>query len=44
MLGKGGIALVWLAVDLESGQNVAMKQFPKQGGRYDSSAKVEIQM
>ena len=29
ILGKGGIAIVWLAIDTESGQQVAMKQLPK---------------
>ena len=44
LLGKGGIAIVWLAIDLESGEHVAMKQFPKKGGKFDSSAGVEIQI
>lgn len=44
ILGKGGIALVWLGVDLKTGQEVAMKQFPKTGGKFDSSARVEIQI
>ena len=42
ILGKGGIALVWLCLDLSSGQKVAVKQFPKSGGKFDSSASVEI--
>jgi len=42
LLGKGGIAIVWLAIDLETGGHVAMKQFPKKGGKFDSSAGVEI--
>lgn len=42
LLGKGGIAIVWLAIDLETGENVAMKQFPKKNGKFDSSAGVEI--
>jgi serine/threonine protein kinase len=29
LLGKGGIALVWLGEDLKTGEKVAMKQFPK---------------
>ena len=44
LLGKGGIAIVWLCIDLETGQNVAVKQFPKTGGKFDSSAGVEIQI
>jgi serine/threonine protein kinase len=44
ILGKGGIALVWLGVSNTTGQQVAMKQFPKQGGKFDSSAGVEIQI
>jgi serine/threonine protein kinase len=43
-LGKGGIAVVWLAIDIENGEQVALKQFPKQGGKFDSSAGVEIQI
>jgi len=31
LLGKGGIALVWLAED-SNGQQVALKQFPKVKG------------
>ena len=44
LLGKGGIALVWLGVDLKTGDQVAMKQFPKVGGKFDSSAGVELQI
>jgi len=40
LLGKGGIALVWLGQCLKTGRSVAMKQFPKQGGKFDSSAGV----
>lgn len=29
MLGRGGCALVWLAIDERNGQKVAVKQFPK---------------
>lgn len=44
ILGKGGIALVWLGLSLKTGDHVAMKQFPKAGGKFDSSAGVEIQI
>jgi serine/threonine protein kinase len=30
LLGKGGCALVWLAKCQETGETVALKQFPKQ--------------
>jgi len=43
-LGKGGIAIVWLAIDLSNNEQVAMKQFPKTSGKFDSSAGVEIQI
>jgi serine/threonine protein kinase len=52
LLGKGGIALVWLAevqdaekTGLPLGQKVALKQFPKVKGiaNIDSSAKIEIE-
>ena len=51
LLGKGGIALVWLAqVNTDrfgpelSGQHVALKQFPKsRGSPLDSSAITEIE-
>lgn len=42
LLGKGGKAIVWLAQDLETGDQVALKQFPKQGGKFDKSAENEI--
>ena len=42
ILGKGGIAIVWLAIDQATGTHVAIKQFPKTGGKFDSSAGVEI--
>ena len=42
VLGKGGIALVWLGLCSKTGLEVAMKQFPKVGGKCDSSAGVEI--
>jgi hypothetical protein len=35
---------VWLGQDAQTGESVAMKQFPKQGGKFDSSAGVEIQI
>jgi hypothetical protein len=42
LLGKGGIALVWLAE--ANNQKVALKQFPKTKGQaLDSSAKIEIE-
>lgn len=43
ILGKGGIAVVWLCQDLE-GNKVAVKQFPKQKAQkgQDNSARVEI--
>ena len=44
LLGKGGIAVVWLAIDIENGDQVALKQFPKHGGKFDGSAGVEIQI
>lgn len=43
-MGKGGIALVWHGINVQSGQQVAMKQFPKTSGKFDSSAGVEIQV
>ena len=52
LLGKGGIALVWLAevkdeekTGLPLGQKVALKQFPKVKGQatIDNSAKIEIE-
>eukprot|EP00347_Sterkiella_histriomuscorum_P022827 403337002 len=42
ILGKGGIAVVWLGQ--KNGEQVAMKQFPKQGNQCDSSAIVELQI
>ena len=44
LLGKGGIALVWLGIEAETGRQVAMKQFPKTNGKFDSSASVEVQI
>ena len=48
ILGKGGIALVWLAemkCDENRGQKVALKQFPKVKGQpMDNSAKIEIEI
>lgn len=42
ILGKGGIAVVWLCLDCQ-GNQVAVKQFPKQKGQkgLDPSARVE---
>lgn len=43
ILGKGGIAVVWLGK--KNDRLVAMKQFPKsQGKNFDSSAYVELQI
>jgi serine/threonine protein kinase len=44
LLGKGGCALVWLAKRCETGETVALKQFPKQSskGGIDSTAIAEI--
>ena len=33
LLGKGGIAIVWLCRDEKSGQNVAVTQFPRKPGQ-----------
>jgi hypothetical protein len=41
-LGKGGIALVWLGINIKTGIEVAMKQFPKNNGKFDGSAGVEL--
>lgn len=44
LLGKGGIALVWLAESKNDRKKVALKQFPKSRGcSLDSSAKIEIE-
>jgi len=43
MLGKGGIAVVWLG--MKDNQYYAMKQFPvKERRQVDSSARVEFQI
>jgi hypothetical protein len=43
MLGKGGIAVVWLG--MKDGQYFAMKQFPfKERRQVDQSARVEFQI
>ena len=46
LLGKGGIAVVWLCVDESTKEKVAIKQFPKKSGTHnkglDHSARVEI--
>jgi len=45
ILGKGGVAVVWLGV--KDGVDYAMKQFPKSGSgsmKFDPSAYVELQM
>ena len=50
LLGKGGTAIVWLAVDVNSGEQVALKQFPKPKNQahgiciLDPTAKIEIEM
>lgn len=41
ILGKGGKAIVWLA--MKEGEKYAIKQFPKTNGTYDKSADAEIQ-
>lgn len=41
LLGKGGCAIVWLAYQNDTRQKYAVKQFPKQGGNIDHSARVE---
>jgi serine/threonine protein kinase len=46
ILGKGGIAVVWLCLNVEKQLKVALKQFPKKSSHtkgLDHSAKVEIQ-
>ena len=45
MLGKGGVAIVWLAISPQ-GQEVALKQFPKANAKAElnSSAQVEIEI
>lgn len=40
ILGKGGKAIVWLA--MKEGEKYAIKQFPKTNGTYDKSADAEI--
>jgi serine/threonine protein kinase len=44
LLGKGGCALVWLARRNETGETVALKQFPKQSskGGIDPTAIAEL--
>jgi hypothetical protein len=43
ILGKGGIAVVWLG--MKNDRLVAMKQFPKtKGNNFDTSALVELQI
>ena len=42
MLGKGGAAIVWLAKHIETGQKVAIKQFPKKADT--STVKLELQI
>jgi serine/threonine protein kinase len=42
LLGKGGAAVVWLAKHIETGQNVAVKQFPKKGDT--SSVQLELEI
>ena len=42
MLGKGGAAIVWLAKHIETGEKVAIKQFPKKADT--SSVRLELQI
>lgn len=35
---------MWLGIEEATGQQYAMKQFPKSSGKFDSSAGVEIQV
>ena len=43
ILGKGGVAVVWLGK--KDGRSFAMKQFPRgTSNKYDPSAYVELQM
>ena len=47
LLGKGGCAVVWLAREISTGRQVALKQFPKPRngpGTLDPTAKIEIEM
>lgn len=46
LLGKGGIAVVWLCQNNQNtSQKVAMKQFPRKvKGASDQSSRVEIEM
>jgi serine/threonine protein kinase len=43
ILGKGGVAVVWLCQNSQTGLKVAIKQFPKKVPKQtEASAKVEI--
>lgn len=44
LLGKGGYAVVWRLKNLDTGEMVAAKQFPRRKGKYDSSSDVEIKV
>lgn len=45
MLGKGGVAIVWLCQLQETGERLAVKQFPKRTkGVQEPSVSIEIDM
>ena len=45
LLGKGGTSIVWLAQNIMSGENYAVKQFPKDSKtkKHDYSANIELE-
>jgi dual specificity tyrosine-phosphorylation-regulated kinase 2/3/4 len=42
MVGQGGSAMVWLAERQDDGDIVALKQFPKEGGRRNATIDIEV--